>query len=296
MIRNRFDTARKPSRVVVLGASGFVGRDLARYLVSSGIDTLALSSRDLDLCNPASTDALRGLVRADDVLVIVSALTPDRGRDIATMMRNLAMVQHVSAVLEDTRLSHVVYVGSDAIYADEANPVLETSCCDPSTFHGVMHLGRERMLSYAAQKSGTPLLVLRPCALYGAGDTHNSYGPNRFLRTARADRKITLFGNGEEKRDHVHIADLSRLIGLCIEHGSEGVLNVATGTSVSFMDIAREVASLVGEDVTIECLPRSSPITHRHFDTVATITAFPHFRYTTLGAGLRASLDDSSEG
>src|SRR5437588_12027530 len=111
-------------------------------------------------------------------------------------MRNLSMVQNVAAFLEETQCAHVVYISSDAVYADDANPVRETSCCDPSSFHGLMHLARERMLIPTLRKSQTPLLLLRPSLLFGARDTHDGYGPTRFLRTALADRTITLFGGG----------------------------------------------------------------------------------------------------
>jgi len=275
-----------PGRVVVIGASGFVGRDLVRHLGELGVPTLPLASRDLDLLRPESRDALRQTVRADDAVVLISALTPDRGRDIATLMRNLTMAENFCAALEASGCAHLTYVSSDAVYEDDANPVRETSCCNPSTFHGLMHLARERMLAYAAGKAKTPLLVLRPCAVYGPGDTHNSYGPNRFLRTARAEGKITLFGNGEEKRDHLYVRDLSRLTGLCLRHRAEGTLNVATGRAASFHDVAEEVARVVPGPVEVVGLPRTTPVTHRHFDVTATLQAFPQFRFTPLAEGL----------
>jgi len=137
------------------------------------------------------------------------------------------------------------------------------------------------------KKSDTPCLIVRPCAIYGAKDTHNSYGPNRFLRTALAERTITLFGEGEEKRDHVSIRDLTRLILLGLGQQSEGVLNVASGTATSFMDVAQTIAGLMADAIKIDCKPRATPITHRHFDTTATMKAFPSFRYTPLAEGLR---------
>ena len=275
-----------PSRVVVLGASGFVGRGLVQHLTETGVATLPVSSEDIDLCQPESVTALEKTVRQDDALVIVSAITPDKGRDIPTLMRNLTMGENVSAFLEKSASSHVVYISSDAVYEDNANPVNESSCISPSSFHGLMHLGREQMLAYALRDSAVPMLILRPSLLYGAGDTHNGYGPNRFMRTATSEGKITLFGNGEEKRDHVYIKDLSRLIGLSLTHRSEGVLNVATGNSTSFFDVAQTVAELCQDRVEIECLPRQVPVTHRHFDIAATLKAFPPFKYTSLQNGI----------
>jgi len=265
-----------PARVVVLGATGFVGQDLITRLQSRGIEVLPLSSREIDLAKPEATEKLKNLVRDRDSLVIVSALTPDKGKDVATLVRNLSMVQNVAAFLEETQCAHVVYISSDAVYADDANPVRETSCCDPSSFHGLMHLVRERVLAAAVQKQGTPLMILRPTAIYGAADTHNSYGPNRFLRTALKDREIKLFGMGEEKRDHLCIKDLSEI-------------TLATGESVSFFDLAEMIKALCGNETRIEGSPRANPVTHRHFEISALYKGFPEFRFTMLADGLTES-------
>ena len=275
----------------MLGASGFVGKDLVGQLKADGIDTLALSSRDVDLTQKESKDTLVRIVKPEDALVFVSALTPDRGRDVATFMRNLMMGENVAGFLEVSPCSQVIYISSDAVYEDDANPVRETSCCAPSGFHGLMHLVRERMLAHALGSSETPFLILRPSLLYGSGDTHNGYGPNRFLRSAREEAKISLFGNGEEKRDHVYVKDLSRLIGQCLDHQSCGVLNVATGDSVPFMEVAQAVAQLSDGDVEIETRPRATPITHRHFDIAQAIKGLPSFRFVSLETGLRESFE-----
>ena len=149
-----------------------------------------------------------------------------------------------------------------------------------------MHRLRENILAAAIDPRRCPLLVLRPCALYGPGDTHGSYGPNRFVHSARKEGWIALIGNGEEKRDHVAIRDLIRLIHACLQHRSEGVLNVATGTAISFAEVARTVAQLCEPPVWIEPTPRTAPVVHRTFDIAALIRAFPHFRFTPLPEGL----------
>jgi UDP-glucose 4-epimerase len=275
-----------PERVVIIGATGFVGNDLSRELTAANVNTLALSSANVDLLKPDCVQQLQQKIQETDAVVIVSAITPDKGKDVATLMRNLLMGQHLSAFLESAKCSHVVYISSDAVYADDANPVREKSCCDPSSFHGLMHLVRERMLIDAAQKANVPLLLLRPTAIYGAGDTHNSYGPNRFLRTALKEKQIKLFGNGEEKRDHLYVQDLSAITKRSLEHRSRGVLNVATGESVSFFQVAQAVARLCDNDAKIEGSPRANPVTHRHFDITLIHRGFPDFRPTKLEEGL----------
>src|SRR5256885_1405531 len=75
-----------------------------------------------------------------------------------------------------------------------------------------------------------PLAILRPTLLYGAEDPHNGYGPNRFRRLANAGADITLFGEGEERRDHVLIDDLAEIVLRVLKRRSTGTLNIATGT------------------------------------------------------------------
>ena len=290
MLTHYCSTPTTPARVVVLGARGFVASKLLAHLAASGTRTLGLSSADVDLTSPASVEQLSGTLREDDALVFVSALTPDRGKDIATLMRNCQMGQHVCAALAARPVAHVVNVGSDAVYDDNANPVRETSCAQPGSFHGTMHYVRERMLVETLKPAKTPLALLRPSLLYGPGDTHNGYGPNRFVRTAVADRKIALFGGGEEQRDHVFIDDVSALIALVLAHRSAGVLNIATGEAHSFRAVADEVAGLVGRDVVVQPSPRANPITHRHFDISALLATFPQFRFTPLRDGLKQAV------
>lgn len=265
-------------RTVILGGRGFLGSALAKRLP----DVLPLGSAEIDLIQPAAVEKLSSLVRDGDALVFASALTPDKGKDACTAMKNLAMGEHVAAVAD--KFSYVVYVSSDAVYADDVNPVRETSCASPTTLYGLMHLMRERMILVAAGK--TPVMIVRPCAMYGTGDTHNSYGPNRFMRTAAKDRFIQLFGQGEEQRDHLHVNDCARLIELCLQERRTGILNAATGKAVSFMEVAQVVAGIVG-GVEVKGQPRSGPVTHRHFDITEVIKTFPSFRFVPLADGLR---------
>ena len=290
MLTHRLPHPAVPARVVVLGARGFVGSQLVAHLRATGVPVLSLSAADLDLTQPSAVERLDAVLRPDDALVFVSALTPDRGKDIATLMRNLQMGQHVCAAVAQAPCAHVVYVSSDAVYHDEANPVHERSWCQPSSFHGVMHLARERMLTETLRPSKTALALIRPSLLYGAADTHNGYGPNRFVRLALAGKPIALFGGGEERRDHVCVDDVSRLLGLVLAHRSEGVLNIATGESHAFSEVARLAVELSGRGVAIEPTPRANPIAHRHFDIAGVIGTFPLFRFTPLRDGLAAMI------
>lgn len=290
MIRHNCSEPVRPSRVVILGSKGFVGRNLVDHLGRLEIETLPVSSTEVDLCSQESASRLLDLVRDGDAVVLTSAITPDKGRNIATLMKNLKMGEHFAAILEKAPVSHVVYISSDAVYSDDANPVRETSCRQPGTLHGLMHLAREQMFAYTLRERKIPFLFLRLCAVYGPGDPHQSYGPNRFVRSAVKERKITLFGNGEEKRDHVFIQDVVNLAGMCLMHRSDGTLNIATGSSIFFGYLAQKVVNFCPFDVRIDRLARSTPVTHRSFDITTLVRAFPSFQFMPIEDGLLESL------
>jgi UDP-glucose 4-epimerase len=138
-----------------------------------------------------------------------------------------------------------------------------------------------------------PIAMLRPTLIYGAKDPHNGYGPNRFRRLAAKGEAITLFGEGEEMRDHVLVEDVADVTRLALLHRSKGSLNVATGQSTSFRKVAEEAVVLAGGKSDVRGTPRQNPITHRHFDITDSLTAFPQFHYVPLSEGLARVAKDA---
>ena len=284
MLEHLNATPVKPERAVVIGAGGFVGGAINRRLTASGATTLALTRQQIDLMAADASQKLRTALKPNDSVVVVSAIAP--AKNVAMLMQNLRMAEAVCEALTATPIHHLVYISSDAVYADDANPVTEESYCAPSTPHGMMHAARELMLKTATQ---APVAMLRPTLVYGAGDPHNGYGPNRFRRQAQRGEPIPLFGEGEEQRDHVSVDDVAELARLILFHRSRGALNAATGVATSFNRIAHIVAAQFGNKSEVQEIPRSVPrphLAHRFFDITACRQAFPAFRFTPLEEGL----------
>jgi nucleoside-diphosphate-sugar epimerase len=279
---------------VVLGAGGFVGGAISRRLSNAGAVVVKLTRADVDLQADGAGGTLAGLLAPGDALVCVSAIAPVK--NLAMLTDNLAIIDAMAQALQRQPVSHVVNIGSDAIYADSEEPLNEASCAEPGSLHGIMHLTRELALREAAGVA--PFATLRPTLIYGADDPHNGYGPNRFRRLAAGGEAIVLFGNGEERRDHVWVEDVAELAARMVLHRSEGALNAATGTVISFHDCAELVSAHFGGEVEIAGTPRSGPMPHngyRPFDPAATRAAFPDFAYTQPADGV-ARVHDQVQG
>ena len=284
MLQHTHPNPQKPTRVVILGAGGFIGGAINRRLQQEGVPTLALGRPAFDLLAPSAGEQLAAKLQPGDTLIFVSANAPVKN---ATMLiENLCMAETVCAALQQQPVAHVVYISSDAVYKDSAEPLSEASCAEPGSLHGVMHLAREVMLRTAF---AGPLALLRPTLVHGFDDPHNGYGPNRFRRLTAEGKEIVLFGEGEERRDHVAVEDVAELACRIVLHRSSGVANATSGEVVSFRELAEFCAAQFPTRVAVKGLPRSGPMPHdgyRPFAPSAALAAFPSFRFTPWRDGL----------
>lgn len=129
-----------------MGGGGFVGGASVRRLEAAGISVKGFARTDLDLLAEGASSELVSELRPDDALLVVSAKAPVK--DPAMLLDNIAMMKTVCDALENTDVAHVVYISSDAVYADSADPLSEGSFKAPESLHGVMHLARELMLRH----------------------------------------------------------------------------------------------------------------------------------------------------
>ena len=279
------------ARVIILGAGGYIGRALrARLEGERGADVVGHSSKTLDLTRPEALNVLDAAVGPEATLVLASAITPDRGQSIATVMSNLTMVANVACYLEAHQTGRCVYVSSDAVYGFDVNPVTETTPVTPGSYYALAKYTGEKLMEFAAAAAHVPLLSLRVTGVYGPGDPHGAYGPNAFARSLARDRTIRLFGDGEEERDHMYIDDVARLIVALMGSGATGVFNLATGESRSFRDVVETIRQLVPYEIRVEPVARKGAVTHRRFDTSRLRRAAPDVRFTPFDEGLRATL------
>ncbi|WP_376984659.1 NAD-dependent epimerase/dehydratase family protein [Bosea sp. R86505] len=283
MLTHHTNADSRPERVVVIGANSFVARALTARLITAGVEVLGLGRAQVDLAADGAGPILAGFLRPTDSVVAVAAKAPCR--NVVDFLVNARIIATMVDALRAQPVAHLLNISSDAVYGDEPVPLTEAAPAAPGSLHGAMHLSREIALSGL----GIPFATLRPTLIYGASDPHGGYGPNMFRRKANRGEEILLFGEGEERRDHVAVEDVAELAARILLRRSTGRLNAASGQVTSFRDIAVAAARIAGRSVAITGRPRSGPMPHngyRPFDVSATTAAFPEFTYTDLESGM----------
>ena len=248
---------KKDIRIVILGGNSFVASNFINLLKKNKIKYLNIFKKNIDLTKTNSIQKLSRILKKNDILVFISAIAPVR--NIKILIQNLDMCKNVFNVLKKKKIKYLLYVSSDAVYSDSKKPILENSETKPDNLHGFMHLMRENILKLLDIK----LCIVRPTLVYGCNDTHNGYGPNQFIRLAQSKKKISLFGRGEERRDHIHVNDVGNAIYFLINKEYVGTVNLVSGTVTSFFKIAQKIKDLY--KVKIKYMKRNGPMPHNGY-------------------------------
>lgn len=268
-------------RVVVVGSRGFIGKSLIQKLEELCLPYLAISRNDINLTDDCSHESLATLLENGDQIVFSSAVTPSRSADdVALSMKMVSNLQKAVLNVKDLR---IILISSDSVYGDRPGSFSEESLCAPNSFHGLAQLGREMAIS---QLGISDHCILRLCAVYGSDDTHNSYGPNRFMRHIFQNSDISLFGEGLNIRDHVYIADVVNLLTDVILSKFRGVLNVASGYTYEFRQVAKICKEVMSSDLPIRTQGTEGQIIRKVIDISKLQNHFPKFTTHDLPEGL----------
>ncbi|MBA1339400.1 MAG: Nucleoside-diphosphate-sugar epimerase [Pelagibacterales bacterium] len=262
---NKFDFLnkknKKPKRVVILGSSGIIVKNLSSLLKKKQINFITLGSKKINLKKPdIYSNILRKKIKKNDCILFLAAEAPVKS--FRVLINNIEILKTVITAIEPKKISHLIYISSDAVYSDVKNKITESTQTIPDSYHGTMHITREKILeSYFSKK----LCILRPTMIYGINDTHDGYGPNKFVRLIKNNQNIKLFGRGEERRDHIYIGDVIKIIFKCITRKAAGKLNLASGNVVSFKEIADILIKKIKTKSKIKYVKRVGPLQHNGF-------------------------------
>ena len=226
-------------RIVIIGSSGIISQNLQKKLKEKKLKFITIGRKEINLKKNKSYKMLNKRININDIIIFISAEAPAKNMEM--FFNNMKISDNVCKAIEEKKINKLIYISSDAVYSDTPKKINEKSKTLPDSIHGMMHLMREINLQINFKKK---LCILRPTLIYGSGDSHQGYGPNRFINLAKKNKDILLFGKGEERRDHIYIDDLINVLFKCVKSNKFGVFNLASGRVSSFNKIAKIAITL----------------------------------------------------
>lgn len=265
-------------RVVVCGATGFIGRNVAERLaarddleiVGTRLRSPAWSRSgvrfvEADLRDPA--EAAR-VVEGADVVVHAAASTSGAAdivrRPEIHVTDNAVLGSVLLRAAHEAGVGQLVFFSCSVVYPSREKPWREDEM-DPADIPapyfgaGWTKLYLERTCEFFARQGRTRFTVLRHANVYGPHDRLDPARSHVFAATVRKvlearDGRIVVWGDGSEARDLLHVSDLARCVELAIDRQQEPFLlcNVGSGEAVQVRSLVERIAGHAGRALRIE--------------------------------------------
>lgn len=262
--------------ILVVGGTGFVGKNLVTHLHAKGMSVRVVSrapdAEFLAVHAPGTStvtleqflaDPRSALYGITSVVYLASTSTPGsnletpwhEARDtVETAMRIMsAVTQHGKA--------HVIYLSSGGtVYGETAcDTIPEDTALNPISPYGLGKKMTETAIDYMVRTKGLRATVLRPSNPIGRWQVSVSQGVvGALMRAARQNTVFPMIGQGLAVRDYFDVRDLSHAIHMVIEQPEKSlgkIWNVGSGQGTSVREMLTLVQEVSGHQIEVENLP-----------------------------------------
>lgn len=305
-------------RTLVTGGAGFIGSTLADHLLRRGdavrvLDDLSAGSRANLAAIGAEVEVVEGdlrdaaaVARATAGIEVVYHLGADASvpRSVADPRAcydvNVMGTLNLLAAARDAGCRRVVFASSSAVYGNDPTlPKRETMPPRPASPYAASKLAGEDLCAAFRRSYGLESVSLRFFNVYGPRqDPNGAYAPviPRFIAALRRGESPTVFGDGEQTRDFVYVADVVRALTLAADtvgtaDGGGGPYNVASGQAVTLNRLIALLGDLLGVGVRTDYLPeRPGDVRHSAADVSAIRAGLGWEPVISLDEGLAQTL------
>ena len=252
------------TRILVTGATGFIGRHALPPLAERGFEIHATTSAEpsaelegaatwhrADLLEPGAAEKVIDAARPTQLLHL--AWYAEHGE----FWESLVNVRWVEASLELLRAfaaaggRRAVVAGTCAEYDWSRSPLSETeTVLAPSTLYGTAKHGLHVVARAFAERAGLELGWGRVFFAYGPYEDPRRLVASVALALARGERAPV--SQGRQGRDFLHVEDLGAAFAALLASDVSGAVNLASGRSVAIRDLVSTLGAISGRPELID--------------------------------------------
>ena len=269
-------------RVIITGATGFVGANLARRLLRDGhelhllvrqgyapwrIDQLRedVHLHAVDLADQENLERIVGSIRPEWIFHLAVHGAYSSQQDVRQIIQtNIVGTVNLVEACAKIGFDAFVNTGSSSEYGFKDHAPLEQEWIDPNSYYAVTKASATLFCRYTAHSKRLHIPTLRLYSAYGPYEEPTRLMPTLIMRGLRGD--LPPLVNPDIARDYVYIADVDTayLLAATVQGQESGaVYNVGTGVQTSLrdvVDVARRVMS-------IDTQPEWGSMLERSWDT-----------------------------
>lgn len=296
-------------RILLTGASGFVGKNLAETLSLRFGDLLTPSSADLDLLNKDAVHDYLATNRPDMVIHAagrVGGIQANIQNPASFLVENTQMGFNLLMCAKSLRVAWVLNMGSSCMYPRNAtNPLQEVSLLsgelEPTNEgYALAKISVAKLGDYLSD-DGFCCKTMIPSNLYGPHDHFDEETGHlipslisRLIKSKAAGlSEITLWGSGLVRREFMYISDLVDAVVFCIKHFEQlpGHFNCGLGRDYTIREYYEVLMGLLGyEAELVPDLSKPEGMKQKLVDS-SVLSGMGWSAKTSLEAGLRSTLE-----
>ena len=243
----------KNKNVLVTGGAGFIGSNLVYKLLEFGANVIVvdnLITGKLENLNTNNLKFIKGDIRnknlvnevtknVDIIFHLASSVGNKRSIDNPYEDADINVMGTLN-ILESSRINNVkkIIVSSSAGIFGELKtiPIREDHDIEPDTPYGSSKLCQEKLSLSYAKLYDIDVIALRYFNVFGINQNFDAYGNviPIFAHNMFTDNILTVFGDGEQTRDFIHVEDVVQAnIKAAISNKISGAFNIGSGSSIS---------------------------------------------------------------
>ena len=259
-------------KILVIGGAGFIGKHLVKFLLKNNqvlvYDNLSTGSDEsmMSLVKKGARflkgdildfDVLCEFSKDVDVVIHLAAVADVNESVINPEITNKVNVDGTANVLQcciKNKVKKMIFASSAAVYGDsKENSINEDGATNPQSPYGQSKLDAEKVIVKTCKENEIDHVIFRMFNVYGKGQNKQYAGViTKFLGSIRDDKRLVIYGDGEQTRDFVSVNDVTDAFECAIRADSSGTYNIASGESISIKELANMILDIYGKEIEIE--------------------------------------------
>ena len=273
--------------ILIISNRGFIGKSIFEELKNNKkYNVYGLNSNNCDLLNINKTKkAISKIMIKPFTIIFLSTFGRFPQDNYSVFNKNTTMISNLLNSIEVNLVEQFIFFSSTCLYGRPPNkvPIVEIQECAPNGYYGLSKFVSENLVKLHLN---CPISIIRIPGVYGELDNNKSIISN-FINKIINCETITIYDKGLVLRDYVYINDIIKVIKYIIDSKSNITINIATGKSVSLMDLINIIEINLNKKANIKHLKSG----HNQFDMSFNISYLmnfmPNFSPTFMEEGIK---------